>query len=94
MPRFAVRFGSRGMVSAPVARPLPSPTLRFDLNFDLHVGGRNCDRAVERSTLPELSDQFLTLFLGNALEREIDAHRVEETYVGSNWGGTILSRLD
>src|SRR3981081_704286 len=68
--------------------------LRRYLKFDCHIWGRNCDRAVERSTALEAVDQVLALRLGDAGQLEIDARRVEQVDVGADRRAGVLRRFD
>ena len=56
--------------------------LDFNLHVHLHVRGRNCDRAVERSVAFEALDQDVALFGANAAEGKVYSHRAKECHVG------------
>ena len=68
--------GNPDRASAPPAPLLPSssaplpyfPALEVRGDLDLHVRGRNCDRAVERSPALEALDELRALILRDSLE--------------------------
>src|SRR5262249_29062110 len=60
--------------SGPTGRLLSGARVHLDLN----VRGRNCDRAVERSTPLEGVDEFGALLLGDSFEIELETDRVEK----------------
>src|SRR3981081_4459000 len=77
--------------SSRAAAPTRRPGYRWsrsesgnDRELDLDVWGRNCDRAIERSTPLEAVDQVLTLLLAHARQLEVDPHRVEQVDVGAD----------
>jgi hypothetical protein len=54
------------------------PQLNFDHQFDSDVFGRNCDRAVQRSTALEQIEQVSALLLAYTLHAETKAYGAEE----------------
>jgi hypothetical protein len=59
------------------------------MNFDLDVRGRNCDRAVERSTALEEGDEFRALLLSHTLEVEPQADGIEESDIRADGPGAV-----
>src|SRR5215831_14021533 len=56
----------------------------YRLEGDLNLGGRNCDRAVKRSTPLEAVHQVLGLLLVDAAQLQANLHFVEQVHVWSD----------
>jgi hypothetical protein len=57
------------------------PHSSFDHQFDSDVFGRNCDRAVERSSALEQVEQALALLFAYTFHPKTQGHGVEERNV-------------
>jgi hypothetical protein len=64
------------------------------VNSHLHIRGRNCDRAVERSPALEPLDQKAALLFRNPFHPKMQVHGVEQCHVGPHWSGAIKVALD
>jgi hypothetical protein len=55
--------------------------LPLDVEVDLDIRGRNCDRAVERSPALEECNELGTLLIGYSLQMKLQPDRVEHADV-------------
>jgi len=63
------------------------------VNLDPDIGGRNCDRAVKRSTALEQGDEILALLRTHALQVKPQVDGIEESDIRSDGMGAVhLSR--
>ena len=69
-------------------------SLIFNDEFDLHIWGRNCDRAVQRSPALEGLDQLPPLLFGDAFHAEIQAHGVEQGDIRAHRVGAVDDAAD
>ena len=73
---------------------LNSQCLAFDLEFDLHIRGRNCNRTVKRSPALKRLDKLTALLARNAFHQKVQAHGVEDCDIGAHRLGAIKHTLN
>ena len=59
-----------------------------------HLGGRDRDRAIERSESLEFFDELRAVSVIDAGEREVNRYRIERPYVGASLIAAIQDALD
>ena len=69
-------------------------SLIFNDEFDLHIWGRNCDRAVQRSPALEGLDQLPALLVGDTFHAEAQAHGVEQGNIWAYRAGAVYGPTD
>ena len=70
------------------------PSLSFDHEFNSNVLGRNCDRAVQRSTALEQINEASALLLAYAFHPKTQVHGVEERNVFTRLAPAVHGATD